>query len=181
MFKHPQTHTDFAAQKPRTIPCRAGHQMRRSRRPHQARAVRRSNAPLVVTFCLWAGSLSQAVKHAFNHWDFSGFWFSLKPLVFMVLLQRIELWTSPLPRECSTSELQQRRARVIRRKLHPVQGQSGRYWLAAIERHHGRQITPTGKDRVGTNTRPTAKGRAKGKPGPAQGSGTGAGRVRGFG
>ena len=27
----------------------------------------------------------------------------------MVLLQRIELWTSPLPRECSTSELQQRR------------------------------------------------------------------------
>lgn len=28
----------------------------------------------------------------------------------MVLLERIELSTSPLPRECSTSELQQRRA-----------------------------------------------------------------------
>jgi site-specific DNA recombinase len=27
----------------------------------------------------------------------------------MVLLERIELSTSPLPRECSTSELQQRR------------------------------------------------------------------------
>ena len=29
----------------------------------------------------------------------------------MVLLERIELSTSPLPRECSTSELQQRRVR----------------------------------------------------------------------
>ena len=28
----------------------------------------------------------------------------------VVLLERIELSTSPLPRECSTSELQQRRA-----------------------------------------------------------------------
>ena len=34
----------------------------------------------------------------------------------MVLLERIELSTSPLPRECSTSELQQRRARLIRPK-----------------------------------------------------------------
>ena len=33
----------------------------------------------------------------------------------MVLLERIELSTSPLPRECSTSELQQRRGRVISR------------------------------------------------------------------
>ena len=36
-------------------------------------------------------------------------------LGFMVLLERIELSTSPLPRECSTSELQQRRGRVISR------------------------------------------------------------------
>ena len=34
----------------------------------------------------------------------------------MVLLERIELSTSPLPRECSTSELQQRRGRLVRRK-----------------------------------------------------------------
>ena len=33
----------------------------------------------------------------------------------MVLPRRIELRTSPLPRECSTAELRQRRARVIRR------------------------------------------------------------------
>ncbi len=32
----------------------------------------------------------------------------------MVLLERIELSTSPLPRECSTSELQQRRFRAVR-------------------------------------------------------------------
>ena len=31
----------------------------------------------------------------------------------MVLLERIELSTSPLPRECSTSELQQRRFGVV--------------------------------------------------------------------
>jgi hypothetical protein len=40
--------------------------------------------------------------------------FRLKKLGFsmgrMVLLDRIELSTSPLPRECSTTELQQRRA-----------------------------------------------------------------------
>ena len=39
----------------------------------------------------------------------------------MVLLERIELSTSPLPRECSTSELQQRRARLIRPKQHRAQ------------------------------------------------------------
>lgn len=33
----------------------------------------------------------------------------LEPKSDMVLLERIELSTSPLPRECSTSELQQRR------------------------------------------------------------------------
>ena len=32
----------------------------------------------------------------------------------MVLLDRIELSTSPLPRECSTTELQQRRFSVVR-------------------------------------------------------------------
>jgi hypothetical protein len=30
-------------------------------------------------------------------------------LIEMVLPHRIELWTSPLPRECSTTELRQRR------------------------------------------------------------------------
>jgi hypothetical protein len=39
----------------------------------------------------------------------------------MVLLERIELSTSPLPRECSTSELQQRRGRVISRNRKGVQ------------------------------------------------------------
>ena len=40
----------------------------------------------------------------------------------MVLLERIELSTSPLPRECSTSELQQRCGRVIRLKRNGAQG-----------------------------------------------------------
>ena len=40
----------------------------------------------------------------------------------MVLLERIELSTSPLPRECSTSELQQRRGRLVRRKIRGAQG-----------------------------------------------------------
>lgn len=40
----------------------------------------------------------------------------------MVLLERIELSTSPLPRECSTSELQQHRGRVIRLKRNAAQG-----------------------------------------------------------
>src|SRR6476660_4482718 len=33
---------------------------------------------------------------------------------FLVLPHRIELWTSPLPRECSTTELRQRRKRAAR-------------------------------------------------------------------
>ena len=40
----------------------------------------------------------------------------------MVLLERIELSTSPLPRECSTSELQQHCGRVIRLKRNGAQG-----------------------------------------------------------
>ena len=40
----------------------------------------------------------------------------------VVLLERIELSTSPLPRECSTSELQQRCGRVIRLKRNAAQG-----------------------------------------------------------
>lgn len=40
----------------------------------------------------------------------------------MVLLERIELSTSPLPRECSTSELQQRCGRLIRLKRNAAQG-----------------------------------------------------------
>ena len=59
----------------------------------------------------------------------------------MVLLERIELSTSPLPRECSTSELQQRRGRLIRRKPRVVQGQSGRFFIAGIEKVHGKKIT----------------------------------------
>lgn len=48
----------------------------------------------------------------------------------MVLLERIELSTSPLPRECSTSELQQRRGGVIRLKRNGVQGHlDGFFWL----------------------------------------------------
>ncbi len=39
-----------------------------------------------------------------------------------MLLERIELSTSPLPRECSTSELQQRCGRVIRLKRKAAQG-----------------------------------------------------------
>ncbi len=45
----------------------------------------------------------------------------------MVLLERIELSTSPLPRECSTSELQQRRGAGIRRKRALVQALTGRF------------------------------------------------------
>ena len=52
----------------------------------------------------------------------------------MVLLERIELSTSPLPRECSTSELQQHRARLIRPKSCGVQGLSGRFFIAALEK-----------------------------------------------
>lgn len=52
----------------------------------------------------------------------------------MVLLERIELSTSPLPRECSTSELQQRRGRVFKSKRSRVQGQSGRGLAAGLER-----------------------------------------------
>ena len=40
----------------------------------------------------------------------------------MVLLEGIELSTSPLPRECSTTELQQRRARLPSRWGGSVQG-----------------------------------------------------------
>ena len=62
----------------------------------------------------------------------------------MVLLERIELSTSPLPRECSTSELQQRRGpaasaaawRVIRRKRAAVQGQSGPFFALAVPQRH---------------------------------------------
>ncbi len=39
----------------------------------------------------------------------------------MVLLERIELSTSPLPRECSTSELQQRREGAFRDKRRRAQ------------------------------------------------------------
>ena len=60
----------------------------------------------------------------------------------MVLLQRIELWTSPLPRECSTSELQQRRARLIRRNRPIAQGQSRRFLTAAIDRGMSNSKTP---------------------------------------
>ncbi len=41
----------------------------------------------------------------------------------MVLLERIELSTSPLPRECSTSELQQHDAALIRPYRGMVQAQ----------------------------------------------------------
>ena len=53
----------------------------------------------------------------------------------MVLRERIELSTSPLPRECSTTELPQRRfgARV-RRKSASAQAQSGPFRPSAIER-----------------------------------------------
>ena len=60
----------------------------------------------------------------------------------LVLLQRIELWTSPLPRECSTSELQQRRARVIRPKTILVQGQSGRFLTAGVQKGMADKNTP---------------------------------------
>ena len=44
----------------------------------------------------------------------------------MVLLERIELSTSPLPRECSTSELQQRRVgasmHILRRAQEHLDG-----------------------------------------------------------
>ena len=42
----------------------------------------------------------------------TGFGRLAKPLRRMVLLEGIELSTSPLPRECSTTELQQRRVRL---------------------------------------------------------------------
>ena len=41
----------------------------------------------------------------------------------MVLLDRIELSTSPLPRECPTTELQQRREGAFRQS--PIQVQEG--------------------------------------------------------
>lgn len=40
----------------------------------------------------------------------------------MVLLERIELSTSPLPRECSTSELQQQREGAFKAKVWGAQG-----------------------------------------------------------
>ncbi len=74
----------------------------------------------------------------------------------MVLLERIELSTSPLPRECSTSELQQRRARLTKCNLPPVQAQSGRKSTAALEDHMtgktqtnaGGKKTPTRDERL---------------------------------
>ncbi len=42
----------------------------------------------------------------------------------MVLLERIELSTSPLPRECSTSELQQQRERASKRGFRGAQGRN---------------------------------------------------------
>ncbi len=56
----------------------------------------------------------------------------------MVLLERIELSTSPLPRECSTSELQQRRARRDSPKPPPMQAHSGRQMPPALQKRHGR-------------------------------------------
>lgn len=56
----------------------------------------------------------------------------------MVLLERIELSTSPLPRECSTSELQQRCSgpahdgRVITRNRCAAQAQSGRNFCTRL-------------------------------------------------
>ena len=75
----------------------------------------------------------------------------------MVLLERIELSTSPLPRECSTSELQQRRARVLKCNLGPVQGQSGRNLMPGLEE------TMTGKtaNKTGGEKAPSREDRLK--------------------
>ncbi len=58
--------------------------------------------------------------------SFSSFWIYWYATDFMVLLERIELSTSPLPRECSTSELQQRRVgasmHILRRAQEHLDG-----------------------------------------------------------
>ena len=61
-----------------------------------------------------------------------------------MLLERIELSTSPLPRECSTSELQQRRGRVSNCKFRGAQGLSGRVFHAAIDRGMTDKKSPSG-------------------------------------
>ena len=63
----------------------------------------------------------------------------------MVLLERIELSTSPLPRECSTSELQQRRGRLIRLKRNGVQGYLDGFFLLLYRRDMADKDTPRKK------------------------------------
>ena len=75
----------------------------------------------------------------------------------MVLRERIELSTSPLPRECSTTELPQRRGRRLDKAVPPRKGDRANYrempaaaWLAAATgRRPARAITGsmTGRDR----------------------------------
>ena len=50
----------------------------------------------------------------------------------MVLQGRIELPTSPLPRECSTTELLQHRGRGISGNRHSAQALSGRFFLVPV-------------------------------------------------
>ena len=89
----------------------------------------------------------------------------------MVLLERIELSTSPLPRECSTSELQQRRERLSSAKRTIVQPYSGRCARPALDTFHGREIiTKSGQNRRSDPRRPAQSG-AEGQYGAAQGTG----------
>ena len=62
----------------------------------------------------------------------------------MVLTTRFELMTSPLPRECSTSELQQRRARLSNGNRNGVQALSGRVFEPAIDRGMTDKKSPSG-------------------------------------
>ncbi len=89
----------------------------------------------------------------------------------MVLLERIELSTSPLPRECSTSELQQPGhmacGRLITRKFNMTQAQSGPSLPPALQRVHEQQIRTTkntGWQNPG-NPRGTIEGGVKGQYG----------------
>jgi hypothetical protein len=62
----------------------------------------------------------------------------------MVLLEGIELSTSPLPRECSTTELQQRRVHPHRGPAQPDIGSAPERDLGGLPRRGARLQQPPG-------------------------------------
>ena len=88
----------------------------------------------------------------------------------MVLLERIELSTSPLPRECSTSELQQRRGGGVALMRPPCKPRLDGFSPMRYGAGHGEETGGTGQRR---KSRGSAQGGAQGQSRPAQGAGTG--------